>query len=233
MKTSSPTSWSTAALALALATSGCMGTPPSPVTVPVPSMTPPTLACSAAGVSASDASPLATVCVLTSLGEFVLALDATRAPITVPNFLGYVTRHFYDGTVIHRVEQAVLIQGGGYLADPRYAVALKKNTVPPIALESANGWSNLRGTIAMARTEVPDSATSQYFINLQDNPAFDYDPTQVDAGGAIIPNGYAVFGTVISGMGTADVIGHLDTYLDLWPSPEVVVYWAQLLHPAL
>lgn len=130
----------------------------------------------------------------TSLGAIVLELDPQRAPQTVENFLQYVRDGHYDGTIFHRVIADFMIQGGGFTADMR-----QKPTREPIALESRNGLSNLRGTVAMARTSAPHSATAQFFINVKDN-AF-LDQAQARDG-----HGYAVFGRVVSGMDVVDRI---------------------------
>lgn len=129
----------------------------------------------------------------TSLGKIVIALDEKKAPTTVENFLHYVRSGFYDATIFHRVIANFVIQGGGY--DGHY---LKKPTRGPIANEAQNGLSNLRGTIAMARSNDPHSATAQFFINLVDNPSLD--PGGVDA------YGYTVFGHVIAGMAVVEKI---------------------------
>jgi peptidyl-prolyl cis-trans isomerase A (cyclophilin A) len=128
----------------------------------------------------------------TSAGDIVLELDADKAPKTVANFVQYVRAGHYDGTVFHRVIDGFMIQGGGMTAD-----MAEKPTRPPIPLESRNGLSNTRGTVAMARTAVPDSATAQFFINVNDN-------TRLDA--ATGRDGYAVFGSVVSGMEVVDQI---------------------------
>lgn len=123
-------------------------------------------------------------------GNLVITLARDRAPATVANFLAYVNAGFYDGTVFHRHAPNFVLQGGGY-AGPLVAggaVPTPKATNPPVALEVGRGLSNLRFTVAMARTSEPTSATSQFFINLVDNPALD-----TSAGG------YAVFGVVSSG----------------------------------
>ena len=130
----------------------------------------------------------------TSMGDIVLELDAQKAPKTVANFLQYVKDGHYDGLIFHRVIATFMIQGGGFDTDMK-----EKATRAPIALESRNGLSNRRGTIAMARTMVPDSATSQFFINVVDNP-------RLDAANSPDGNGYAVFGTVVSGMDVVDKI---------------------------
>ncbi|MFZ4651374.1 MAG: peptidylprolyl isomerase [Rubrivivax sp.] len=130
----------------------------------------------------------------TSAGEIVLELDREKAPRTVDNFLQYVRAGHYEGTIFHRVIESFMIQGGGMDAQMR-----EKPTRAPIPLESRNGLNNVRGTVAMARTAVPDSATAQFFINVVDN-AF------LDAAQARDGNGYAVFGKVVSGMDVVDRI---------------------------
>ena len=132
----------------------------------------------------------------TSLGNIVLELDPQRAPVTVANFLQYVEDGHYDGTVFHRVIPNFMIQGGGFTADMR-----QKPTRAPIELESRNGLSNVVGTVAMARTNVPNSATAQFFINVTNN-AF------LDQASARDGHGYAVFGRVVSGM---DVVERIRT----------------------
>lgn len=134
----------------------------------------------------------------TSKGEIVVELFSDKAPATVRNFLAYVDKGFYDGTIFHRVIDGFMIQGGGYTADLQ-----EKPTDPPITNEWGNGLTNQRGTIAMARTNDPHSATSQFFINVVDNPRLD----QPISGGM----GYAVFGRVIAGMDVVDKIKSLPT----------------------
>lgn len=136
----------------------------------------------------------------TSEGTIVLELDRSRAPLTVENFLRYVRDGFYDGTLFHRVIRGFMIQGGGYSENFR-----KKATRPPVRNEADNGLRNLRGTIAMARTSDPHSATAQFFINVVDNGFLDF--TSRDARGW----GYAVFGRVVAGMDVVDRIQHLPT----------------------
>jgi len=135
--------------------------------------------------------------IVTSEGDFVVQLDPMRAPITVRNFLEYVKSGFYDGTIFHRVVPGFVIQGGGFTTDYK-----EKKTRDPIPNESGNGLSNLRGTIAMARTRDPHSATSQFYINLADN-------TKLDPSAARW--GYAVFGKVVSGMDVVDKIASVPT----------------------
>ena len=143
---------------------------------------------------ASHAAQAQKVKLATSMGEVVIQLDADKAPKTVANFVQYVKDGHYDGLVFHRVIGGFMIQGGGYDADMK-----EKPTRAPIPLESRNGLSNQRGTIAMARTSVPDSASSQFFINVVDNP-------RLDAANSPDGNGYAVFGKVVSGMDVVDKI---------------------------
>ncbi len=132
----------------------------------------------------------------TTLGNVVLTLNPARAPITVRNFMDYVASGFYVGTVFHRHSPNFVLQGGGYASPlaPTDASPALKTTNPAIALEDNAGLSNLQGTVAMARTNAPNSATSQFFFNLVDNTFLDRTPTA---------RGYAVFATVTSG---ADVI---------------------------
>lgn len=131
----------------------------------------------------------------TSFGEITIELDALNAPITVKNFLQYVNTKHYDKTIFHRVIEGFMIQGGGFSSEGD-----EKNTKPPIKNEGKNGLTNKKGTIAMARTQVADSATSQFFINTADNSR------GLDAGGANGPDGYAVFGKVIEGIEVVDKI---------------------------
>ncbi|WP_281387951.1 peptidylprolyl isomerase [Undibacterium seohonense] len=130
----------------------------------------------------------------TSLGNIVIELNPAKAPITVDNFLNYVESGFYVNKIFHRVIKNFMIQGGGFTAD-----LSQPATQAPIKLEAGNGLSNLRGTIAMARTSVFDSATSQFFINAVDNKSFD----AVD--------GYAAFGKVLSGLDVVDKIQAVPT----------------------
>jgi peptidyl-prolyl cis-trans isomerase A (cyclophilin A) len=135
----------------------------------------------------------------TSMGDIVIELDAAKAPKTVANFVQYVKAGHYDGTVFHRVIPTFMIQGGGMKADMS-----EKTTRAPIPLESDNGLQNVRGAVAMARTMDPNSATAQFFINVQDNPFLDK-PNARDG------NGYAVFGKVVSGMDVVDKIKAVPT----------------------
>ena len=135
----------------------------------------------------------------TSAGDIVIELDATKAPKTVENFVGYVKAGHYNSTIFHRVIPSFMIQGGGMTADMK-----EKPTRAPIPLESKNGLGNVRGSVAMARTSDPNSATSQFFINVENND-------RLDAANARDGNGYAVFGKVISGMDVVDKIRAVPT----------------------
>jgi cyclophilin family peptidyl-prolyl cis-trans isomerase len=135
--------------------------------------------------------------VYTNLGEFVIELDRGRAPLTVEAFLGYVDSGFYAGTIFHRVVQGFVAQAGGYTAD----LALKE-TKGMVVNESGNGLSNLRGSVGLARSNEPHSATSQFYINLADNLDLNPRPTRW---------GYAVFGSIVEGMEVVDEIGHVAT----------------------
>ncbi|WP_027015881.1 peptidylprolyl isomerase [Comamonas composti] len=134
----------------------------------------------------------------TSKGDIVLELNSAKAPKTVANFLQYVNDKHYDGTVFHRVMDGFMIQGGGMDADMR-----EKTTRAPIELEARNGLTNDRGTIAMARTTNPNSATAQFFINVVDNAMLN--APRPDG------HGYAVFGRVIQGMDVVDQIRTVPT----------------------
>lgn len=136
----------------------------------------------------------------TDKGQITLELNRKAAPKTVENFIRYVESGFYSGTVFHRVIKGFMIQGGGFSAD-----MAKKDTQPPIQNEADNGLPNKRGTIAMARTPDPHSATSQFFINTKDNPNLDH-MAKSDRGW-----GYCVFGKVIDGMGAVDAIENVKT----------------------
>lgn len=133
----------------------------------------------------------------TSSGSFVVELFNAKAPTTTTNFLKYVNASFYTDTLFHRVIDSFVIQGGGYTLTGPTTIS-PKSTLTPITLESQTGLSNTRGTIAMARTDAADSATSQFYINVVDNTALDYQSPASP--------GYAVFGTVISGISIIDAI---------------------------
>jgi peptidyl-prolyl cis-trans isomerase B (cyclophilin B) len=158
----------------------------------------------------------------TTMGDIVLELDRARAPASVDNFLTYVKDGFYDGTIFHRVIPTFMIQGGGFTADMQ-----KKPTQAPIINEADNGLTNDRGTIAMARTGDPHSATAQFFINVVDNKGLNH-TSKTPRGW-----GYAVFGKVVEGMGTVDAIRHVQTapfkhYRDV-PLQQVIIKKATIL----
>jgi len=134
----------------------------------------------------------------TTMGNFVVELDADKAPKTTANFLSYVKSGFYNGTIFHRVIDGFMIQGGGFTPD-----LVQKPTNAPVVSEAQNGLKNQAYTIAMARTSDPDSATAQFFINVKDNQGLDY-PNAMG-------NGYTVFGKVISGTQTIDAIRQIPT----------------------
>lgn len=175
----------------------------------------PVLAAAVIGLGASLAAHAQKVKLATSMGDIVVELDAAKAPKTVDNFVQYVKAGHYDGTVFHRVIDGFMIQGGGMTADLK-----AKTTRAPIPLEARNGLKNDRGTIAMARTNIPDSATSQFFINVKNN----------DSLNAPSPDGhgYAVFGKVISGMDVVDKIRAVPTGRGDVPNTPVVIKKATL-----
>ena len=135
------------------------------------------------------------VLIKTTLGDIKVKLAADKAPLTVANFLAYVDAQHYDGTIFHRVIDGFMIQGGGFDANMR-----QKPTRAPIKNEAANGLRNVRGTLAMARTAIVDSATSQFFINVKDNGFLDF--CSPDPQGF----GYCVFGEVVEGLDVVDQI---------------------------
>ena len=156
----------------------------------------------AAAAAAPEAKAVGTIVELkTSEGPIKIELADKEAPVSVKNFLSYVNEKFYDGTVFHRVIDGFMIQGGGYAIDGDKLN--EKTTKSPIVNEAKNGLKNDRGTIAMARTSAPDSATAQFFINLVNNDRLNY------------PNpdghGYAVFGRVVEGLDVVDKIGKSKT----------------------
>ncbi|MCQ2379508.1 MAG: peptidyl-prolyl cis-trans isomerase [Victivallaceae bacterium] len=157
----------------------------------------------------------------TNFGDITIELFEQDAPVTVKNFIGYVERGFYDGTIFHRVIPGFMIQGGGFNEN-----MVQKPTEPPIVNEATNQVSNKRGTIAMARTSVVDSATCQFFINLVDNDFLDFK--------APIPQyyGYCVFGKVTAGMDVVDRIAQVVTGRrgphDDVPNESVVITKAEI-----
>lgn len=158
----------------------------------------------------------------TNMGEIVLELNEEKAPVTTANFLSYVKNKHYDGTVFHRVIPGFMIQGGGMTADMK-----EKKTAKPIENEAKNGLSNAVGTIAMARTNDPHSATSQFFINVENNTFLNQQGAQW---------GYAVFGKVISGMDVVHAIAKVKTgshgFYDDVPLDAVVIESVQVVSAA-
>ena len=184
----------TIGLALAVALSGCDNGDPKTEKSPEP--TPPK-----AGTETK-----ARVTLETSHGTIVLELNPAKAPLTTGNFLNYVNEGFYDETIFHRVIDNFMIQGGGFA--PVEGKGTEKKTRDPIKNEAKNGLRNMRGTISMARTPAPDSATSQFFINVGDNPSLDPKSAANPRGSS--PDGYAVFGKVVEGMDVVDKIRQVD-----------------------
>ena len=158
----------------------------------------------------------------TNMGQIVLELNPQAAPETVKNFIQYVEERFYDGIIFHRVIENFMIQARGH----RFDLTPKNPSRPPITNESNNGLKNLRGTIAMARTSLPDSATSQFFINHKTNTFLDYQKNRP---------GYAVFGKVVSGMDVIDKIATSETkavgrLTDL-PAKTISIIKARVIKP--
>lgn len=145
------------------------------------------------------------VVIATSLGEIRVELEVEKAPISVANFLQYVDDGFYDGTIFHRVIPGFVIQGGGYTPGLK-----EKKTRDPIENEADNGLSNVRGTLAMARLNDPDTATSQFFVNVANNVKDGDGKSDLDPGG-VSPDGYAVFGHVTEGLDVIDRIAAVET----------------------
>ena len=170
-----------------------------------------------AGTKMAAADTLPHVVLETTKGRIVLELDQRRAPTTVENFLVLVRGGFYTGLVFHRVKPNFMIQAGYVTAD----LQRRATTRPPIYNEADNGLHNVRGALAMARTSYPNSATTQFFINLVDNPTLDF-KAPTDEG-----FGYAVFGRVIEGMNVVDAIGALPTKrvqdFPNWPVQPVTI----------
>ena len=171
------------------------------------------------GVAASTASgeiyrttaqavPKPQVTLTTSLGNVIIELEPAVVKVTVDNFLSYVKAGFYNGTIFHRVIPGFMVQGGGFTAVAGSTLTPQTGLRAAIALESNKGLSNLRGTIAMARTSVADSATSQFFLNSVNNGFLDY--AKATSSAAEVP-GYAVFGHIVTGLGVIDTISAVAT----------------------
>ena len=186
----------------------------------------------------ASASSAPRVVLATSAGDITLELEPDKAPKTVANFLQYVKAGHYDGTVFHRVIDNFMIQGGGYTQEMK-----EKTTRAPIPLESSSGLENKRGTVAMARTSDPNSATAQFFINVADNDflnyrKFDSDTTVETRSGprlvraGTVVDGYAVFGRVVSGMEVVDKIRAVATGsrgpMENVPTQPVIIKSAKL-----
>jgi peptidyl-prolyl cis-trans isomerase B (cyclophilin B) len=161
-------------------------------------------------------------------GQIVIELYADQAPVTVENFLNYVQSGFYDGLIFHRVISGFMVQGGGF--DINLA---KKAPGLPIVNESFNGLSHLRGTLGMARTSQPNSATSEFFINHADNAFLNYAPVVYDgSNNAYSKYGYCVFGEVLSGMDVVDAIAavttHTENNMDDVPVDDIIIQSATI-----
>ena len=173
-------------LAMLLMTAALIGSDPAPANA------------TASGSDAAPAKSTATrVAFETSMGRFVVEVDSAKAPKSAANFVNYAKAGFYDNTIFHRVIPGFMVQGGGFTADMK-----QKATEAPIPNEADNGLKNKRGTLAMARTMDPNSATAQFFVNLVDNAFLDHAPGNY---------GYAVFGHVTAGMDTVDKIAQVKT----------------------
>ena len=152
----------------------------------------------------------------TSLGVIEIHLDPKNAPVTTANFLAYVDKKFYDATIFHRVVRGFVAQGGGFTTDMQ-----EKPTDAPIKNEATNGLHNVRGTISMARTSDPDSATSQFFLNFVDNSTGKLDP------GGFSPEGYAVFGKITKGLDVLDKLEALSGPGDGPPTKQILIISAR------
>lgn len=172
------------------------------------------MTCGAAGLALADdakapakssapAKGKVVVLMETSMGNIKMELYPEKAPITVENFQKYMTDGFFNGTIFHRIVPGFVIQGGGFVIDADKSMRQKTPSYPPITLESKNGLKNARGSVAMARTNNPNSATCQFFINLKDNSNLDYP--------SFDGNGYAVFGKVVEGLDVVDKIAAVKT----------------------
>jgi peptidyl-prolyl cis-trans isomerase A (cyclophilin A)/peptidyl-prolyl cis-trans isomerase B (cyclophilin B) len=181
----------------------------------------PLLACAlilAFSARPAQAGPDPVVVLETSMGRIMVMLSTKDAPKTVANFLKYVNAGFYDNTIFHRVVKAnkggqgmAVVQGGGYT----FPINRKRPLFPPIPNESASGLMNVKGTIAMARTDSPDSATSEFFFNVKDNPVLDYSQSSSQIGAGSYSQktnaGYCAFGKVIRGMDVVEKINEVRT----------------------
>jgi len=212
--------WMLAALGIMLTTGCGGGSPPPPAEEPAPveekSPTPPAPPEEEPAGAPAPTGTNPMVEMRTSLGTMKIELYPDEAPKTVENFLQYARDGFYDGTVFHRVISGFMIQGGGFTPDMS-----EKETRAPIENEASNGLKNVRGSLAMARTGDPHSASSQFFINTVDNSFLDF------TGETVQGFGYAVFGQVVEGLQTLDAIkkvstGSRDGYDDVPVAPVVI-----------
>jgi peptidyl-prolyl cis-trans isomerase A (cyclophilin A) len=169
------------------------------------------VAIAALALCASGSALAQKVRLATSAGDIVIELDAAKSPKSVANFLEYVKAGHYNGTIFHRVIENFMIQGGGMGTDMK-----ERETRLPIPLESRNGLTNQRGTVAMARTSDPNSATAQFFINVKDNDFLNQAQSRDG-------NGYAVFGKVVQGMDVVDKIRVTPTGANDVPLQQVVI----------
>ena len=187
--------WMWLGMAMALAGGSAVSAQDGLEMPPVPGAADTTIAAPDAAPEPEQAKETDMVIIKTTLGDIKVKLAADKAPLTVANFLAYVDSKHYDGTIFHRVIDGFMIQGGGFDKEMR-----QKPTKAPIKNEAANGLLNKRGTLAMARTAIVDSATSQFFINVKDNGFLDFRA----------PNpqgfGYCVFGEVVEGLDVVDQI---------------------------
>lgn len=179
------------------------------------------LSCSVAWAETSQKTSNPRVVVETTLGEITLELYAEQAPLSVKNFLGYIKESHYNGTLFHRVIDGFMIQGGGF--DEAWQ---QRPTKAPVKNEANNGLKNLQGTLAMARTSEVDSATSQFFINLVDNPSLDHGAQGY---------GYAVFGRVVEGMKVVTAIAQTPTTsrypFQNVPAQAIVIKKVRIIEP--
>jgi cyclophilin family peptidyl-prolyl cis-trans isomerase len=160
--------------------------------------------------AAAAQTALPKVTVQTTMGNFTIELDPEHAPLTVANFLRYVREGFYDGMIFHRIVPGFVIQGGGYDSQGK-----RRQTHEPIGLETKTAVGNARGTLSMARTSDPNSGTTQFFVNLEDNP--ELNPSPFDPGNL---SGYTVFGRVTDGMAVIDAIAKVPLGGNLGPIPD-------------
>ena len=163
--------------------------------------------------AAATSNPHAVVVLETTKGRIVMELDRTKAPQTVDNIVAHVNRHFYDGLIFHRVIKGFVIQAGIQTADGHQQLS----TAPPVPNEADNGLKNVRGSVALARTEDPQSGGVQFYINVADNPRLDFTAKTVAGWG------YCVFGRVTQGMDVVDAIAAVPTRPDDNPVTPVVI----------